>query len=300
MRWRTCAHGDGSLCLCLCLVALVTLHFFGTGCTRPPSSTTLDDGGGVPLDGGRSEGPVHDSSRPPCKAVCPAPASGAICVSGRAFEWTSFIKTGGDPAKATLVTHDDYASLRLIDLIDFISVDSISPISTASLDEDGCFHFEGVAPPFTGGYMVVADDKVSSPSRFALLGNFVAAASSANTTGVEALVLLEKTAEAWGKDLLSKGAAILWFRAASGEGLAGVEISSCGQVSYFGDDPSQAPTSAPAGKTTRSGAVLLGSTPLGGTCKTSKSGCTFAFPSARVATYKGRISFAEVRTTCSN
>jgi len=242
-----------------------------------------------------------------CTESCPSPSGGTICVSGRIFDWTSFVSTQGDKDTSTAVTNSDSVVIKVYDLTDVISVDKPSPIEngTGGPDKNGCFIFKTLQPPFTGYYMISVEDKDSSTSKYAFLGNAIAATSSGNTTDAIVLALPKTTVKTWGQSLYDDGSAMLWFRDATGTPVDAAELLQEGKSApwaegtpfYFSDDVTKSPYFVTgATKTSKSGVVGVTKCPLK-SYQGYKKGCTF--PAATIACYKSRMIFAIGSIDCS-
>lgn len=243
-----------------------------------------------------------------CTQQCPPVSGGKICISGQAFDWLSYINSSGDVTSATPITKSDGAVLQLYQLMDFMANPTPKPITggvTTVYNDQGCFIFKDLTPPFTGMYILAVEDEKKANDKYAFLGNAVFTTATDNITDAAPLGLSSTLLNAWGKKILTDGSFIFWFRNQAGKGLEGLTITmggqpppwSTGEVFYFDADPGSSPYFADkATKTTSSGLVGVRKAALKSYSATKK-GCTFT--PAIIGSFPGRILFGTQKIECN-
>lgn len=257
-----------------------------------------DDTTPTPLDLGLFDSQVIDSAQvedlgedgfvdaistdaPPLK--CPTPCDPAtastVCISGRALEAGSLLAyyqgKGTDP---TPVTTQDGAVIKVYDPLDFVTDPAAAtPLGTTSIyNDEGCFIFQGLQIPFSGFFALTLDDADPTTNDvWTFTSQGVTPTSGANNENTVLPAVSTTLATAWGNDLVTEGALIMWLRDPTDMPVEGVSVTgpAGSTVFYFDADISTPPYITAGTATTKSGMVAIRK-PTVTSYTGTKTGCT--------------------------
>lgn len=214
-----------------------------------------------------------------CDKQCPAASGNTICLSGRIFLAGEYVQNMDKP---TPLKPSDGVEIKIMDPIAMYGDPNAKELGKAvPYNDAGCFLVENIEIPFSGFLAMLVDDATAGQDNYVRTAIGVQPTSGRNSENLEAAAFAKSQATAWGNDLESQGALILWYRDATGAGVAGVTPTkeqapppwSGNDAFFFDEDITAAPyfdTAATA--TTKSGMVGVRAAALaswGGT----KTGC---------------------------
>jgi hypothetical protein len=281
-------------CLWLLILLIVGGYYACGDDTKPPTpdlglfdsqvidSAQVEDGAQDGFGDGFVDAVSTDGPPVLCPKQCDPATASTICISGRALEVGSLLASyqgkGTDP---TPVTTQDGAVVKVYDPLEFVADPAnAQPLATTSIyNDEGCYIFQGLQIPFSGFFALTLDDAdPATADVWTFTGQGVTPTAGVNSTGTVLPAVSTTLATAWGNDLVTEGALIMWIREASNVPVEGVTVTlpssaTDAAVFYFDEDISTSPYFTSGTATTKSGMVAVRK-PTVDTYVGTKSGCT--------------------------